>query len=378
MLKMSVKKSRNRLRAFTLIELLVVISIIAVLIALLLPAVQQAREAARRTQCKNNLKQLGLAFHNYESSNKTFPGALYMILQNGSAFAGIGQGLRGQASGGDMNVHMWTEMLLPYLDHGNIYNSINFSVPQGWGTPTGGPVLSAGGMAVGTPFPAAQPFSLSTIGISAFVCSSVPRTTGNRAAIYSGGDYPTPIYFGGSALDYVAVAMFGAMQSMGGPTNTGQTMLDGQTNNGARSGGVRISDVTDGLSNTLLLGEIAYKNQEWWQGKSVGPNRTTSTVDATTGGPKLQGDAWMDWHLGIHGMRPIAPGSYSTTNGGPGRSDGQCTVNCNNRWNLYSFHTGGAHILLGDGSVRFISQNVSASTLANVMCINDGYVPGEF
>jgi prepilin-type processing-associated H-X9-DG protein len=115
-----------------------------------------------------------------------------------------------------------------------------------------------------------------------------------------------------------------------------------------------------------------------WRGKNVGPNATSVTNDPGTGAKPQQGDAWMDWHLSVHGMRPLTPQSYTTTNGGPGRADGQCTVNCNNRWNLYSFHTGGAHMLMGDGSVRFVSENIAAQTMSYILCIDDGAVIGEF
>jgi len=376
MLNESRSKTERQKRAFTLIELLVVIAIIAVLIALLLPAVQQAREAARRSQCKNNLKQLGLAFHNYESTFGIFPPANTVVLANGGAISGIGTGLRAQATS-DTNMHIWSEFVLPFMDQAPLYNTINFSVPQGWGSITGGPLLDSGNVA-GTAWSASQNFSLSSSVIPPFLCPSVPRSS-NVTPIYAGGDFPSsvPIYLGGGALDYVAVGMFGAMQTIGGG-NSGQTLLDAQTNSGTSSGGVKMGKVTDGLSNTLMLGEIAYKSSEMWRNQKVGSNATSTTNDAATGQRPVQGDAWMDWHLGLHGMRPITPQSYSTTNGGPGRADGQCTINCNNRWNLYSFHTGGTHMVLGDGSVRFVSENISAFTLSNVLCINDGKVLGEF
>src|SRR5436189_2677228 len=97
-------------RGFTLIELLVVIAIIGVLIALLLPAVQQAREAARRAQCTNNLKQIGLAMHNYLSASKTFPG-------NFADWNGGGLGMP----------HTWMVQLLPNIDQSQLYDMINFN-----------------------------------------------------------------------------------------------------------------------------------------------------------------------------------------------------------------------------------------------------------
>src|SRR4051812_45031967 len=148
-------QSRSRTRpGFTLIELLVVIAIIAILIALLLPAVQQAREAARRTQCKNHLKQLGLAFHNYESTFSRFPGALYWVTQTGSAANGIGEGMYNQPVGQEnLDGHLWTEMLLPFLDQAPLYNGINFSIPIGFGSASGAPVAG---------YTLAQNFSLIT------------------------------------------------------------------------------------------------------------------------------------------------------------------------------------------------------------------------
>src|SRR5579864_7141647 len=107
-------------RGFTLIELLVVISIIAVLIALLLPAVHQAREAARRTQCKNNMKQLGLAMFNYESTYGQFPiGGLWGVDSTYTI------GLYGQS---------WGQALLPFHDQGNIYNAFDLTQPIWSGT----------------------------------------------------------------------------------------------------------------------------------------------------------------------------------------------------------------------------------------------------
>src|SRR5271166_504613 len=113
-------KSSSRPRGFTLIELLVVIAIIAVLISLLLPAVQSARESARRIQCTNNLKQIGLAFANYESANQIFPlGA--MVLCSGPSTSGWGNSI------GNNGVS-WVALVLPYLEQNNVFNAINFGL----------------------------------------------------------------------------------------------------------------------------------------------------------------------------------------------------------------------------------------------------------
>src|SRR5947209_1510973 len=139
---------RHHRRGFTLIELLVVIAIIAVLIALLLPAVQAAREAARRMQCTNNLKQIGLALHNYHSANGSFPMGCSSGMYSGIGVYNVKQNLSAHAQ------------MLPFLEQQQIYNALNFS----WGCEDNTAVLCYLINATGT-----------NAQIKAFVCPSDPN-----------------------------------------------------------------------------------------------------------------------------------------------------------------------------------------------------------
>jgi len=362
-------------RAFTLIELLVVIAIIAVLIALLLPAVQQAREAARRTQCRNNLKQIGLAFHNYESSCGRFPGAIYLVCDG---VHDIGEGVDNQRDGtANFNIHAWPEMILPFMDQTNLYNTIDFRVAMGFGSATGGPPPN---YVSGGPYPTSQNFqAISSTVIPSFICPSSPRSSNTLPPYVDDwlmGSFGTAMYHAGGALDYVGMAPGGNMnddQGVLGRFNTG-AILDIETGDGGPySFGVKIAQITDGTSNTLICGESSRPDsRQWSMGKMIGP-----LWDENLG---LMGDAWNDWqHSTGHFMRGVTPGSYHDTNTDTNiSSDGDCTINCNNKWNFYSFHTGGAHFVLADGSVRFISQNVDRLTFNRVYIMGDGTPIGEF
>jgi type II secretory pathway pseudopilin PulG len=352
-----------------LIELLVVIAIIAVLVSLLLPAVQQAREAARRTQCKNNLHQIGLAFMNYESSFARLPAAIYLVGVQGGIINAIGEGaynMNPATTKEDGNVHAWAEMLLPFIDQGPVYNQINFSLPMGFGTASGGPISIPGVMT----YTAAQNFAvLSTAVVPAFICPTTPRTSNtqnylcdNWVSSISGSQF----YCAGGVCDYTACDITGGLHAGG---RSSDTMID--ADQGANMG-TKLQQVTDGLSNTIMLIESADRANEWAMGKFVNPDSESGIMG--TNGVALRGCAWNDWQIGENFLKAIAPGSSTVA----GRSNGQCTVNCNNKWNLYSFHAGGAQVVLGDGTVRFINQNINFQTIYNLLCINDSNAVGEY
>ena len=114
-------------RGFTIIELLVSIAVIGVLIAALIPAVQQVRESARRTQCMNNLRQMGTAFHNYHSTHNQFTPVYVVVRKTTNPALGTGIGTKGDHD--DPNMHTYGEFLLPYIDQGALYSKIDFTAP---------------------------------------------------------------------------------------------------------------------------------------------------------------------------------------------------------------------------------------------------------
>jgi prepilin-type N-terminal cleavage/methylation domain-containing protein len=217
--------------AFTLIELLVVIAIIAILLGLLLPAVQKIREAAARTQCQNNLKQIGLAFHNYHSTYRCFP----------PGFASQAAARDGPSLGPGWG---WGAYLLPYLEQNNVYRQINFSKD-----------ISD---------PANAQARLTSLPV--FLCPS-DSPAGLTTTVRDGSGNPIcDVAFG----NYVGMA--GVYEVSGYP----------DTSNGApgvllRNSKVRVTDIRDGSSNTLFVGERAWM----WQGRVRSPMTTSSRRPST-------------------------------------------------------------------------------------------------
>ncbi len=328
----------GRTAGFTLIELLVVIAIIAILIALLLPAVQQAREAARRTQCRNNMKQIGLAIHNYESSHSCFP--------------------LGSAAPWN-TVPNWRAQILPYLDQAPLYNKFNFQ--QSFA----GNVAAGGSVNVDT---------LSNIVVAGYVCpsSSLDPNATPQNPTSNDRRIQVPMYVGiagggtengsacpGKTLLSVAGTTVGSCSNYGGTYGNNGSLLHSDI--------TRIRDLTDGTTNVMMVAEQSgmIANQDYRSGYYGGYTGTTFAGKVTSTYP----NGADSWSIGlttvIYGLNPTTAGA-GTNN----------PYDANTA--LTSMHEGGVHALLGDGSVRFLSENLDFNTLINLAGRNDNVPLGEF
>ncbi|HWL09611.1 MAG TPA: DUF1559 domain-containing protein [Planctomicrobium sp.] len=331
---------------FTLIELLVVIAIIGILVALLLPAVQQAREAARRTQCKNNMKQIGLALHNYHDVYNLFPA-----------------GSRGptiHSNTGIKNSINWRVSILPYMDQANVFNQLNFSGSFAAGRTeadayTGNPVLS--GLVVNSlrcPSSALPTFPVTYV-----------NKDGETVNFYNTGK--------GMGIHYIAIS--GAAPSFSWTQTNGYVDcgLGWSCDTGIMPVNMSfgMSKVTDGLSNTLLIAEQS--------GLVEGEDLTSNYYGGWHGARRLfdihnvecqPGQTRDSWQAGVTCVRwlPNSPMIHAPSSSRPYMNN---TI-------LNSFHTGGLHVTLGDGSVRFISDNVDFQTFKKLSMKSDGQVVGEY
>ncbi|MCX7422326.1 MAG: DUF1559 domain-containing protein [Planctomycetia bacterium] len=294
---------RSRCRGFTLIELLVVIAIIAILIALLLPAVQQTREAARRPQCKNNLKQFGLGLHGYHDNNRVLP----------SGWIGVSPGNvvdpEGPSGWG------WGAMVLPQVDQAPFFRSLNLRLS----------VTDAANVSF-----------IQTL-LPVFRC---PSDTGPEKWVINDETSGMPITTLAIA-NYVAA--FGTTEL---EDCEGQPLPFQCVGNGAsfHNSSLRFNHFTDGLSTTILIGERKSNPSLGWHSTWVG---------VVSGGEEA-----FTRILGVADHVPNDPAGHFD--------------------DFSSHHTGGAHFVMGDGAVRFISSVVSHSVYQGLNTRQGREVIGEY
>ena len=314
----------NQRRGLTLVELLVVIAIIGVLIALLLPAVQAARDAARRMQCSNNLKNLGLAALNYHDTHKTFPpGAVGPINSSFPQYS-------------NLKHHGLATFLLPHVEQQHLASQYRWDVS--WFDPPNQAVVNM--QLKIWQCPSAQP--------NRFEDGSLPTVTPPPKVPYDGtaacGDYA-----GMGSID-LDLERSGWIDPSAGPRDP-RGYLEGVFPLNAAK---RLAEITDGSSQTIMIAECAGRPVPRHAGKHAP-------------GLPLSGGPWASRNL-LWCRGAVADGTAFI---------GPCAINCTNDREVYSFHTGGANAVNADGSVRFLNANIDIRNFARLVTYAGGEVLGR-
>ncbi len=317
---------KKRKKAFTLVELLVVIAIIGILIALLLPAVQAAREAARRTNCNNKIKQIVLAFHNYYDSRKVFPAYQYHNTPSSwSSWRGHGP----------------FTMILPYIEQENVYEQVDFNTEWDNSDTTADPIPPTN-------------FALSQLKIDTFIC---PTDGPYVNTAYGGTNYAV---CGGSRRSFY---------STGNAVNASGVFV--------RRRETRIADIRDGTSNVVMIGEINkgddaggqltlerdFTNQLSLPTDQFPPPDEIETAgvacdaQAQTWHQSNAGRQWMASFPGFVAFNTVAPPNWKHVSCCEGGTFGYA-CDRNGIVPARSFHPGGVQVGLADGSARFISETI--------------------
>jgi prepilin-type N-terminal cleavage/methylation domain-containing protein/prepilin-type processing-associated H-X9-DG protein len=299
---------------FTLVELLVVIAIIGVLVALLLPAVQAAREAARRTQCINNIPQLGLAVHNINEVNLVFPASQDQWINSKGVTIGCS----------------WHARILPFIEQKAVYEQYNFDMAWDDATTNAKPQTGI----ICTP-------------IKGFLCPTAP-TANTR-----------PVNNGRANTDYAATTEVNRPNTYLNPyvwsaIQASDPNFIGVMGHNKVVGGItlvparhRFADVTDGTSMTFLIAECAGRNQSWFMG-----NLQRGAANRSNGPWANNGS-----RVNMGGCDPKDPAAVT----------GPKAVNCINDKEIYAFHPAGANCCMADGSIRFLSNNLDLNIAISLL-----------
>jgi prepilin-type N-terminal cleavage/methylation domain-containing protein/prepilin-type processing-associated H-X9-DG protein len=331
---------------FTLVELLVVIAIIGILVALLLPAIQAAREAARRTQCTNKMKQIGLAILNYENSRKQMPMA-YTPNFTGNQLYGAcsGSGNPSTSTANPTNglkKHFVLTFILPYLEEQSIYDQIDQKLD--WFNTT---VNSKG----------FKNHEATAKDLDAFLCPSAEARPGAFAT-----DYYT-------IVDISDHSARGYCPLVEGPGLTKQKRDVGKLVGMLTDVPTKVRKVSDGMSKTFMFFESAGRPNLYDQSKRL----TGIMYDPPASNPKpgagldFSEYQWADPSVYAVFGNSANPACPITT-----------TMNCDNYQGIYSFHPGGAHFLFGDGAVSFINDNVDLDTFISLYTRGADDIPGTY
>ncbi len=350
---------RTRPSGFTLVELLVVIAIIGVLIALLLPAVQAAREAARKIQCAGNFNQVGIAMNNYLAAKGVYPTGLFAWLETARQGKCAAPSPQEDRLSGDLYFGWgWSTFLLPFIEEQSTYDQFDFQR-----TPKNGRFPARGTNERGYGYARGRNYEAAAIHVPTYLCPSEPAAfelvdcdplgpCGDRGGAITNGQHPLE--------DCARTSMAGNAGYLGpsgeyfckdgsGP----RAILNGMFYNRSR---LNPSDVSDGTSSTILVGEVigdlaGRHNGFFWATHNVltvefGINRPHQFLDPFE---REQGGSFAV----VGGYKPLSAGRLGNRS-------------------FSSWHQGGCHILMADGSTTFINENVSQNLLNALAMRNDG------